>query len=65
MVASGASLPVIGALLGHRDANTRARYTHLATDPVKTAADQIGGLLTSHLDSIDKDDKVIRLNRKA
>ncbi len=49
MVSGGASLPVIGALLGHRDAKTTARYAHLATDPLKAAADQVGGILVAHL----------------
>ncbi|PKO71049.1 MAG: hypothetical protein CVU20_08915, partial [Betaproteobacteria bacterium HGW-Betaproteobacteria-14] len=45
MVAGGASLPVIGALLGHADVKTTARYAHLATDPLKAAADHVGGVL--------------------
>lgn len=38
---SGHSLLMIGALLGHKDAKTTARYAHLAADPVKEAADTI------------------------
>ncbi len=41
--ASGDSLVVIGALLGHRDTATTARYAHLANDPLKAAADRIAG----------------------
>ncbi len=41
-VASGLSLPVIGALLGHAQPATTARYAHLAADPLKQAADMIG-----------------------
>ena len=37
----GDSLLVIGALLGHRSAKTTHRYTHLADDPLKDAADRI------------------------
>ena len=40
---SGLSLPIIGALLGHTQAVTTARYAHLAADPLKQAADVIGG----------------------
>lgn len=40
-VANGASLFVVGALLGHRSAKTTQRYAHLADSPVKGAADQI------------------------
>jgi integrase len=38
----GLSLPVIGALLGHKHAATTARYAHLAADPLKAANDLIG-----------------------
>lgn len=39
----GMSLPVIGALLGHRDTATTARYAHLSDDPLRAAVDVIGG----------------------
>jgi integrase/predicted DNA-binding transcriptional regulator AlpA len=39
--ASGDSLLVIGALLGHRSAKTTDRYAHLAEHPVKEAANRI------------------------
>lgn len=38
---AGMSLPVIGALLGHSQPATTARYAHLANDPVRAAADAI------------------------
>jgi integrase len=38
----GASLPVIGALLGHTRAETTKRYSHLAASPLRTAAETIG-----------------------
>jgi integrase len=41
-VAGGASLPVIGALLGHTQPATTARYSHLADNPMKAAAGVIG-----------------------
>lgn len=40
-VASGMSLPMIGKLLGHTQAQTTARYAHLADDPMKHAVGQI------------------------
>lgn len=49
MAAGGSSLPVIGALLGHRDVKTTARYAHLSTDPLRAAADQFGGVIAGHL----------------
>ena len=39
----GFGLPVIGALLGHRQPATTARYAHLADDPLRRAAARIGG----------------------
>ena len=41
-VAGGLSLPVIGALLGHTQPATTARYAHLAADPLKQAANLTG-----------------------
>ena len=40
--AGGLSLPVIGALLGHSQPATTARYAHLAASPLHQAADAIG-----------------------
>lgn len=40
--AGGLSLPVIGALLGHTQAATTQRYSHLSADPVRAAAEQVG-----------------------
>jgi len=40
--ASGLSLPIIGALLGHSQVTTTARYAHLLGDPLKDAANVIG-----------------------
>jgi integrase len=40
--ASGLSLPMIGALLGHSQPNTTARYAHLAASPLHQAVDEIG-----------------------
>jgi integrase len=42
---AGLGLPVIGALLGHAQAATTARYAHLASDPLQQAADLIGDRL--------------------
>lgn len=44
-VAAGQSLPMIGALLGHTQVQTTARYAHLASAPVKGAADVVSNLL--------------------
>jgi integrase len=39
--AGGTSLNIIGGLLGHTEAQTTARYAHLAADPLKAAANRI------------------------
>ena len=41
-VAGGLSLPLIGALLGHTQPQTTARYAHLAADPLRQATDLVG-----------------------
>lgn len=38
----GLSLPMIGALLGHTEAQTTQRYAHLVGYPVQVAAEQVG-----------------------
>ena len=42
-VSSGMSLPIIGALLGHSQPATTARYAHLFVDPKQDAANAIAG----------------------
>lgn len=43
--ASGLSLPMIGKLLGHTQAQTTARYAHLAADPVRKANADVARLI--------------------
>jgi integrase len=45
-VAAGASLPMIGKLLGHGQAQTTARYAHLADDPIQDLNQKIGHRLS-------------------
>jgi hypothetical protein len=42
-------LPIIGKLLGHHQAQTTARYAHIASDPVKQAAESIAGKIEAAL----------------
>jgi integrase len=44
-VMGGTTLPVIGALLGHRQPATTARYAHLADDPLRSAANRVAGAI--------------------
>jgi integrase len=41
-VAGGLSLPIIGALLGHKHTATTGRYAHLSPDPLRAANDVVG-----------------------
>lgn len=43
----GYSLPMIGALLGHTQAQTTLRYAHLATDHLRKAAEDISAKIAS------------------
>jgi integrase len=45
LVSGGATLPLIGALLGHSNPTTTARYSHLYTDPLREAADRLGAVV--------------------
>jgi integrase len=45
----GLGLPLIGGLLGHADPKTTARYAHLATDPLRQAANAIAGSIAVSL----------------
>lgn len=40
--AGGASLPVIGKLLGHSQPGTTQKYAHLAADPLRAANEDVG-----------------------
>ena len=40
-VSSGASLPIIGRLLGHTQVSTTSRYTHLEDEPLRTVAERV------------------------
>lgn len=44
-VGTGLSLPLVGRLLGHSRSATTERYAHLADDPVRQAAEQIGSTI--------------------
>lgn len=46
-VAQGASLPVIGRLLGHSQAQTTQRYAHVDADPALKAANEIGAFVST------------------
>ena len=43
----GLSLPITGALLGHKHATTTARYAHLSADPLRAANDAVGAKIAA------------------
>ena len=45
LASSGLSLPVIGALLGHSQQATTARYAHLMLDPLRQATERVGAIV--------------------
>lgn len=45
LASAGLSLPIIGALLGHTQAQTTARYAHLMDDPLRAATERAGVVL--------------------
>lgn len=47
--ASGMSLPIIGALLGHSQPATTARYAHLSNDPLRAASEAIAGRIAASM----------------
>ena len=48
-VEGGTPLYTTGALLGHRDVKSTARYGHLADDPMKRAADATASVISARL----------------
>lgn len=46
-VAGGASLPIIGGLLGHAKAETTQRYAHLAAGPLEAASSSVAAAIQS------------------
>lgn len=50
-VSGGASLPIIGALLGHTDSATTNRYAHLHDDPLRSASEAVGKRIAASFES--------------
>jgi integrase len=48
LASQGLSLPIIGALLGHTQPQTTARYAHLLDDPLRAATERVGALVTAN-----------------
>lgn len=52
LVNGGASLEMIGKLLGHTQAKTTARYAHLAEAPLRDGVEAVGQMLRPHLRAV-------------
>ena len=46
LASGGASLPLIGALLGHSNPKTTHRYAHLFDDPQRAAVEKVGAIFS-------------------
>jgi integrase len=46
LASAGLSLPIIGALLGHTQPGTTARYAHLFDDPLRAATERVADIVT-------------------
>lgn len=49
LVSGGASLPLIGQMLGHTQVQTTQRYAHLYDDPMRKAAEMVGAFVLPEL----------------
>lgn len=61
--AGGLSLHTLGGLLGHSQPSTTARYAHLADDPLRVAAAQIGAAVAAAMGDAGPSADVLRLRR--
>ncbi|MGA8936776.1 MAG: site-specific integrase [Pseudolabrys sp.] len=53
LVSAGASLPLIGQMLGHTQPQTTARYAHLYDDPLRKAAETVGEVVGAGLPALE------------
>ena len=65
MVNSGASLPIIGKILGHTQVNTTQRYAHLEQNPARKAAEDAAAKIEQALKAKPVHGKVVRFKKSA
>ena len=63
MVGKTSARLVVGKLLGHKDPKTTARYSHIADDPAKAAADRIAGSIQAAMDG-NANSEILEFKRK-
>ncbi len=61
-VSGGASLPIIGALLGHANSATTQRYAHLSDDPLRAASEAVGSQIAAAL-AMAQGENVVELRK--
>lgn len=61
---SGMGLQVVGKLLGHSNPKTTARYSHLADDPVRAAADRIAGSIAAAMNG-ESDTEILEFKKRS
>ena len=54
LVSAGASLPLIGQMLGHTQVQTTQRYAHLYDDPLRKAAETVGEVVDAALPALER-----------
>jgi integrase len=54
LVSAGASLPLIGQMLGHTQVQTTQRYAHLYDDPLRKAAETVGEVVDAPLPALER-----------
>jgi integrase len=62
LASKGFSLPVIGALLGHTQPITTARYAHLFDDPLRKATEAVGAIIAG--ESAGESAEIVPLGRR-
>jgi integrase len=64
-VGSGLGLPIVGKLLGHFQARTTSRYSHLADDPLRRASESIAKTIAAAMGDMPLGGQVVPLRRGA
>ena len=63
MVNSGASLPIVGKILGHANISTTQRYAHLEQNPARKAAEEAAAKIADALNTPLKRGKVMSFKK--
>ena len=63
-VGAGLGLPLIGALLGHRQASTTQKYAHIAASPARRASEAIGAALAAAMGQPTHAAEIMPLRRR-